>query len=298
MMDDLLLGGQVLCLSLVDITLAGLCGLLASVWIVRGAAPAGAVSTRRPLRWLALVLLFALCSQFGLLAMTMTGQSAFGAIIQSLPAVASTHAGRVTVSMLFLSGLLAAIALLDRCIPARIRNLICGVTVAAILFFHAALGHASSDGDFSRAELLQFLHLGAMALWSGGIFVAALWVLPRLADVSSSPYTVYLRRLSNTSAWSASIAVVTGALKGWIAIDAKLGNLAQPGWSRVLLAKLFLVSCALVLGFLHRRKVHAPERTWNTVEKRSLTCTLRIEAFCLASVVLFSAWLSSVEPPG
>ena len=301
-MDNLLLGEQVLCLSLVDCTLALLCGLLlAGFWIERsGASPRGASSTsfRLSLRWPALALLVALCAQFWLLTMEMAGQSGPGTILQSMPAVASTHAGMVMVWMLSLSVLLAGAALLGRRGAARAQNPICAVLLAAIFFFHAALGHAASDGDFTRTELLQFLHLVAMALWTGGVFVSALWALPLLGNAEGPTYAAYLRQLSNTSAWSASTAILTGGLKGWMAIDAKLGNLAQPGWSRILLAKLSLVCIALGLGFLHRRKVHDQRHEWSTPEKRTLVWTLRVEALCLALVIFLSAWLSSVEPPG
>jgi len=301
-MENLLPGGQVLCLSLVDFTLACLCGLvLAGFWIRCGpsmSAETGTSPFRPSLRWPALVLLFAFSVQFWLLAMAMAGQSAPGAIVQFMPDVASTHAGRVTVGMLSLSALLAAAAFFHlRGIAATAQSVISAALLVVILFFHSALGHAAGEGDFTRAELLQFLHLMAMALWAGGVFVSAAVVLPFLRDASAPAYTAYLRRLSTTSVWSASTAILTGALKGWIAIDAKLGNLAQPGWSRILLTKLFFVCIALGLGFLHRRKINDREREWSASEKRILIRTLRLEALCLALVILFSSWLSSVDPP-
>lgn len=303
MMDNLLLGEQVLCLSLVDCTIASLCGLLlAGYWIERSggslASATGAPSFRLSLHWPALILLFALCAQFWLLTGSMTGQLAPGAILRAMPSVATTHAGSVTASMLSLSVLLAATSLF-RChgAAAIAQKCVSVALLVAIFFIHAALGHAASDGDFTSAELLQFLHLVAMAVWAGGVFVSASVALPFLAEAPTRGYTTYLRRLSNSSAGAALTAILTGALKGWIALDAKLGNLAQPGWSRILLAKLFFVCVALGLGFLHRRKVHDEEHGWSTSEKRALVRTLRVEALCLACVILLSAWLSSVEPP-
>jgi putative copper export protein len=303
MMDNLLLGGQVLCLSLVDCTLASLCGLLlASFWMGRnGAAMDGATNafTFRPsLRWPALVLLLALSGQFWLLTIVMNGQSAPGAVLQSMPDVASTHAGRVIVWMLSLSVLLVAVTLRRlRGVATIAQNSASVALIVAILFFHAGLGHAAANGDFTSTELLQFLHLTTMALWTGGVFVSAV-ALPTLHGASAPACATYLRRLSNTSAVAASAAVLVGALKGWIAIDAKLGNLGQPGWSRILLAKSFLLCIALALGFLHRRKIHDRECQWSAIERKTLVRTLRAEAFCLALVIFLSAWLSNVEPPG
>ncbi len=303
MTENLLLGGQVLCLFLVDWTLAYLCGLLlAGSWIgTRNAFQGGQTvsSVLRPcLRWSTLLAAFALSAQFLLLTMAMSGQSALGSILQSMPDVASTHAGKVLLWMLSLSVLLAIVNLFRFRGPATIaQNPISAALLAAILFFHSALGHAAGDGDFTRAELLQFLHLTAMTLWTGGVFISGFLILPRLVDAATTSYTSYLHRLSNTSAWSASVAIVSGTLKGWIAIDARLGNLAQPGWSRILLAKLSLVCIALSLGFLHRRWIHDRARQWSAPERHKLIRTMRVEAVCLALVIFLSAWLSNLDPP-
>ena len=303
MTENLLLAGQVLCLSLVDCTLAFLSGLLlAACWIRPGNAltrgQASVFVFRSYLCRSALLAVFALCVQFLLLTMVMSGRLSLGAILQSMPDVATTHAGRVILSMLSLSVMLAVANLFHlRGHVVIARNPLSAALLVAILFFHSGLGHAASDGNFTRAELLQFFHLAAMTLWAGGVFISGIFFLPRLVDGAASTYTTYLRRLSNTSAWSASAAIVSGTLKGWIAIDARLGNLAQPGWSRILLAKLSFVCIALSLGFLHRRWIHDGERKWSAFEKYQLVRTLRVEAICLALVILLSAWLSSVDPP-
>jgi len=301
MTNYLLLAGQVLCLSLIDGALASLCGLLvAGNWIGRGRAsaeaPARAFAFVPALRWSALILVLALCVQFCLLTMAMAGVSAPDAILQSMPDVAASHAGRVTLAMLSLSVLLAASCFRHRGVSAIGQTAVCAALLAGLFFFHAALGHAGSDGDFTRAELLQFLHLTGMAVWAGSVSVSALGVLPKLGTASTGEFIASLRRLSTTSAWSASTAILTGALKGWIAINARLANLTQPGWSRILLVKLLFVCIALALGLSHRLRIHDP-RAWNAFEKRTLARTLRVEAGCLALVILLSAWLSSSEPP-
>jgi putative copper export protein len=304
MTENLQLGEQVLSLFFVDCILASLCGLLlADCWIARArsSSTGGATDTsvyRPSLRLPSLVLPLALCAQFWLSTMTMTGQSAPSAILRSMPDVAGTHAGRVLIYMLSLSVPLAVVGFFHlRGAPAIAQRVGSTALLAAIFLFHSALGHAASDGDFTRAELLQFLHLTAMALWTGGVFVSAFLALPGPHNASAPEYTAYLRRLSNSSAWSASTAILTGALKGWIAIGARIGNLAQPGWSRILLAKLLFVGVALGLGFLHRHSINDRKREWNTSQRRVLVGTLRVEAVCLALVLLLSAWLSNADPP-
>jgi len=314
MIENLQLGGQVLSLFFVDCILASLCGLLlADWWRTNSMSRAGSsstggttgVSVSRPslrlhasLRLPALILPITLCVQFWLLTMAMSGQSDPRAILHSLPDVAATHAGRVTLLMLSLSVPLAVVGFFHlRGVSAIAQRAGSAALLVAILFFHSALGHAAADGDFTRAELLQFLHLTAMAIWTGGVFVSAFLALPRLNNAPVLASTTYLRRLSNTSAWSASTAILTGGLKGWIAIGAHLGNLAQPGWSRILLVKLLFVGIALGLGFLHRRWINDREREWHTAQRRAFVRTLRVEAVCLALVLLISAWLSSADPP-
>ncbi len=171
--------------------------------------------------------------------------------------------------------------------------------VALLLMLHSATGHAAVEGDFTVAELLQLLHLSGMALWTGGVIVAGLFVLPRLVAagerVDAWIFAGPVRGSRPTRwRWCCSPAL----WKGWTGLDHQLGGLVHTGWGRILLAKLVLVAGALALGALHRRWIRRREQAWTTQQTKTLGMTLRVEAVCLTLVLVLSAWLGSVDPSG
>jgi len=172
------------------------------------------------------------------------------------------------------------------------------VLVALLLLFHSATGHASVEGDFTRAELLQLLHLSGMALWTGGVIVSGLFVAPRLAASGQRVDQPYLQALSRVSTYAVAAVLLSGAWKGWTGLNHQLGGLVHTGWGRILLAKLLFVTGALALGWLHRRWIRQREGGWTQGQTRTLVTTLRVEAVCLTLVIVLSAWLASVDPSG
>ena len=280
--------------------------LLAAHWL-RSAGPASpSAAIRVPrMRSAALLMLLALAAQFYLLVAMMTGQAGFADVLNAAPLVATTHAGRVTLATLGV----ALVLLVADLVKALRAPAVFASLVVLILLLHSATGHAASDGDFTLAELLQFLHLAGIALWTGGVIVSGLFLVPKLLPEPSSgsalpldPLLVpllakaYLRALSRVSTGAVALVLLTGAYKGWTGLDHQLSGLLYSGWGRILLSKLGLVAVALALGALHRCWVRQPERAWTPQQTRTLAITLRLEAVALTLVLLLSAWLGSVDP--
>ena len=299
MPQGLLQCASVLSLFAMDWALALACGLLlAGEWKRRHAGASAHLELSLPgMPPVAAVIVVALCAHFYLLAATMIENASFASVFAAVPGVALTHAGSVTLWALFAACLLlAANFLFGACVA--VRSLCISALLATILLLHAAMGHAAGRGDFTLHELLQFLHLAGMALWSGSVLVAGLFVAPQMFAATSRIDPDYLRALSRVSAWSVALAVVTGAIRGWTGLDAHLGNLAQSGWGRILTLKLLFVCAALALGYMHRRDLRARGDDWTTAQCKRLLATLRIEATCLTVVLLLSAWLASADLPG
>jgi copper resistance protein D len=245
------------------------------------------------IRSAAILMAIALGVQFYLTVASVTGQPGLADVLQSAPLVATTHAGGVALATL---GVVLLLLLADLLRLFRMPAVL-AVLVALILVFHAATGHAAVAGDFSRAELLQFLHLSGMALWTGGVIVSGFFVLPRIA--SRSPLDrAYLQALSRLSTFAVAVVLLSGAYKGWTCLDRHLSGFLHTGWGRILLGKLVFVAVALALGWQHRRSIRQPERIWTPHQIRTLVATLRIEAVCLTLVILLSAWLASADPSG
>lgn len=276
------LGMSVLATALFDWTLALAVGLLLAEFWLRG-------SVRVPrVRTAALLMGIALVAQFYMLVAMMTGEAGLKVVLGSVPLVAGTHAGKVALATLGTVVLLLVVEL----VRALRRVWVSAVLVGLVVMLHSATGHAAVNGDFSGAEVLQWLHLSGMALWVGGVIVSGLFVLPRLAASGARVEVGYLRALSRVSTWAVAAVLLSGALKGWSGLDHQLHGLVTTGWGRILLGKLVLVVGALVLGWLHRRWI----RAWTPEQSGTLGTTLRVEAVVLTLVIAVSAWLASVDP--
>ncbi len=306
MNDSLEAGIGIVSTALFDWSVALATGsLLAAHWLRRRQ------HVRVPqIRVAAILMAIALSVQFYLMVAMMTGQAALADVLRSAPLVAMTHAGGVALATL---GGVVLLLIADLLQPLRARAIF-AVLVVFILLFHSATGHAAVAGDFSRAELLQFLHLFGMALWTGGVIVSGLFVLPKLLPghlpdlvsglspdrAASRPSLgkAYLQALSRVSTYAVAVVLLTGAYKGWTGLGRDLSDLLHTGWGRILLGKLGFVTIALGLGWLHRRWIRQPERAWTPHQTKTLVTTLRIEAVCLTLVIALSAWLASVDPSG
>jgi copper resistance protein D len=314
---DLLAWLRILTAVVGDADIAVFCGfILAMFWLRPAAFPRASASqdlSLPALSWSAAILPPVLCVQLLLLSATFTGQTSLRAILAALPDVLSTHAGRIAAWTI-----LAAIGLLGMTLlPLRNnkRLVVCAIPLCACVLLRSASGHAAVDGDFTFAELLQLIHLSAMALWSGGVLVSGLLVLPRLASLAtqieatsfqagSHPYngaTPFLRRylgsLSRLSLWAVLAVALSGLLKSYRALSGNPRLLSHGLWSWILIAKLACVAAALALGGVHHRWL-ASSAPWDNLANRRSVYALRAEACLMIVVLLLSAWLANVPPPG
>jgi putative copper resistance protein D len=292
MNDSLEMGMSVLATALFDWSLALVSGaLLAGYWLRGRAALAGHIPR---VRSAAILMGIALLAQFYLMVAMMTGQAGFAEVLHAAPLVATTHAGGVALCSLAVVVLLLVADLVKWL---RHTGVFAGL-VALLLLFHAATGHAAVEGDFTGAELLQLLHLSGMALWTGGVIVSGLFVVPRLAAAGERVDEGYLQALSRVSTYAVGVVLLSGGWKGWTGLNHQLGGLVHTGWGRILLAKLLFVTGSLALGALHRRWIRRCGGGWTQQQARTLGTTLRVEAVCLTVVIVLSAWLASVDPSG
>ena len=297
---DTSLPAHVLATACLDIGLALACGRLAATrWLsCCDTAPGGRAVIAPSMLSLPAAMTAALAAQFLLLAISM---SSGDPLLPNLLPVAGMHAGRT----LLLAGL-ASLVLLLASLPAlrsRATTPLQLSLVLLILLARSATGHAAGDGDFTVAELLQFLHLCASCLWSGSVILSGLVIIPRLLRSGRTPGARYLQSLSRASTWAVAVVLATGAAKTWLGLDGIPASIYRTTWGRILILKLCLVFIALALGALHRRSIPrlASEVSPNSIASTSHTTfaqTLKLEAICLLLVLLVSAWLSSVDPAG
>ena len=270
--------------ALADLGLAAMCGLLlAAVWL-RGS------EERSPLRWCAAVLCAASWAQLWMLGATFSDSGSARAILATMPDVVGMHAGRVGLSVSVVSlGLVLWVWLVRRG-PVQIGG--AALFLVGILSLRAATGHAAVDGDFSRAEVLEWVHLAGMGVWSGGVLVSGLWIAPRL--VGGGGLRRYVGELSRVSTWAVGVVVASGVWKGYVAVDGDLHLWREGLWGGLLVAKVVCVAGVLGLGAWNRWMLMRGE-DW---EEAAAVRTLRAEAWGMAAVLVLSAALANAAPPG
>ena len=117
-----------------------------------------------------------------------------------------------------------------------------GVPLAFIVVVAAtwgATGHAATGGGAPVAMVALTLHVAAMAVWVGGLFVVAVLVAGRGAAVAS-----VVRRFSRLALAAVGVLVATGLYQAWREVGSVSG-LTDTTYGRLLLAKVAILLCVL-----------------------------------------------------
>jgi copper resistance protein D len=173
--------------------------------------------------------------------------------------------------------------------------------------------HAADAGDFSLAEWVHWIHLGATASWAGSVFAAAA-VLPTFAlatRADSGRHLAFCDRLSRTSAVALVLVIVTG-LYNSLQIGAHATQpLLDAPYGQALGMKLGFAVFALLLGAINRtvwlprlRDAQRMQQGGNALPDgyaaaaRKLGRTLSIESLLLAITLIAAAVLAHMTPAG
>ena len=273
--------------------------LLASNWLSRTeSSPPFDDRIRLLLPLASGTLLVSQIAQLFLLTIEFSGASTVGAILSALQDVSTTHAGTIAAATAAASLLLLLVSLLPR---RRVRQsgsvLLLSLLLGVVLLLRSASGHASTEGNFSLAELLQFLHLVGMAVWSGGVIVSGLLIVPGWQGAQADAKRQgYLRELSRAATVAVAVVFLSGLCKSYRAAEGNVSLLLGASWGYVLLVKLLFVVLALVLGAINRRWIHGPG-SWEGTALRKSAIALRWEAWCMTAVIALSAVLGNLSPP-
>lgn len=241
-------------------------------------------------------LLLVLPLQFLLLSASMTEDSSWTDAWHALPDVATTHAGHAIILSFCFVPCLLALSFFSASV-----NTMTGVLTglgfeAGLLAGRALSGHAASDGDFTLREGMQFLHLGSIAIWGGGILVAGLVVVPHLAAATEFENAAQFgRRLSQTITITLAIVILSGIYNSWKGLGGSLSPLPHSAWGRMLLLKLLFVLLAFGHG-LRVRLVLGKRTPWTLSQTKIMRRWMRAEALCMVLVFICSAWLANLPP--
>jgi putative copper resistance protein D len=127
----------------------------------------------------------------------------------------------------------------------------CAVVVSAM---ESPSGHASDAGDFSVAEIMDWLHLVAALVWGGGLLVLSLAILPRLVeqgDRAARSMAGIATRFSRIAGVAVGLIVLTASYQEWAYVGSVEGLASSP-YGRTIIAKIVLFSLILILGAFNR----------------------------------------------
>ncbi len=163
------------------------------------------------------------------------------------------------------------------------------VVVLASFWFD---GHTVSKGPWIVHAAANTVHLGAAAVWGGGVFAMTTIVWMRRRADERTQLAAMVVRFSALATVSL-LAVIAAGLAMAIMILDRPGDLVDTEWGRLLLAKTAAVAVAAGIGaFNHFRLRPALERRPDDPAlAHELRITLAVESAIFVVVIVLTAWL-------
>ncbi|MEI7644584.1 MAG: CopD family protein [Chloroflexales bacterium] len=282
-------------------------GLAFLIWILGPAlAQAGGdpATLRRGQVWLAAPLL--ICAAAAPLMLVSQTYTALG----TLDLVVLTHVATMRYGQVLLVRAGLALALAVAAVSLRreqyLRHGVC-LTLSAWLLLNFALGgHAATDSAPTLSILADAIHLGATALWVGGLLAFATLLPSAMRSVPEDRRPDLLRALfaQFTALAVASVALltVTGTYAALRRMSA-LSDLWTTHYGLALLAKLIAFGAMLLFGLYHMLVARPGLNAWATHAAqarpwpRLLGRTLRLDAALGLIAILAAGALTSLAPP-
>ncbi len=125
---------------------------------------------------------------------------------------------------------------------------------AIIAMTESASGHASDAGDFSIAEIMDWLHLLAALVWGGGLFILSLAVLPNMVKAGEHAAPVLAdvsRRFSRIAGIAVLVIALTAVYNARVYVGSVEALLESP-YGRTVIAKIVLFLMLLGLAVYNR----------------------------------------------
>jgi len=168
-----------------------------------------------------------------------------------------------------------------------------GLLAMTAVVIGAASGHPAVI-EPGLAQPANALHLGAAAIWIGGVLL--LTVLPDHPEtpIGGWRYIEVAGRVSSRAFLAVGVIIGTAVVQDLLFLDG-LEDLLSTTYGRLLLAKGAGLSLLIGFGAWHRWKTLP--RLVATGDPSHLRLAVRIEIFVLVAVVAVAAWLALVTPP-
>lgn len=163
---------------------------------------------------------------------------------------------------------------------------------AAVLISFWFDGHTVSKGPWAIHSVVNLVHLGAAAVWGGGVFAMTTVAWMRHRRPERTDLAAMVVRFSSIATVALTAVVVAGLLMTWMILDTP-GALFETRWGQVLIAKVAVVSVAAALGgYNHfRLRPRLEQRPDDPALAKELRTTLSIESIVFMVVIALTAVL-------
>jgi copper transport protein len=166
--------------------------------------------------------------------------------------------------------------------------------VAGMLLATSLGSHSAAISNTGFPTFVDWIHLGATAVWIGGLIFLLLAFLPALRPLAGPARTRLLAflvpRFSSIALVSVAVIVVTGAYQTWRLIGG-WSAFTELDWGRALLVKLGLVVVLVALGavnllFIRPRLASYAQRMDRATRERAASLRFTFRRVVLAEVAL------------
>lgn len=201
------------------------------------------------------------------------------------------HAGCIT-----LAAMVAVLVFRVVAIPGTAREWLVLAALAVFAVTRASMGHAGEAGWWTAAMASEVMHLVAIGVWAGVVFLSA-WTavgstklgLP-LAGTSR-----YLEAMSQAAMGAVVVIVVTGLFNAWLRIGTP-SNLLHGLYAGAFLVKVALVGIALLMGG-YNKFFGMREASKSDTGVQRVKFVLQCESILLFAVLVAAAVMTSQQPP-
>ncbi len=200
-----------------------------------------------------------------------------------------------------------AVALLVPLMKRPLATVLIALPLVYLCLCPALSGHGSSQSPVALNFTTNAIHVGAMAVWLGGL-AALLLVLPSATRSAATPadrgrlLAGPLARFSTLALAMVALIMTTGLIQAYVYVR-HLGDLLSTGYGRAVLAKFLLLLVVMgVAAYNRRSSVPQLEAIAERGESPGrpgvlLRRALRAEVALLAVVIGVTAALASYAPP-
>jgi copper transport protein len=165
-----------------------------------------------------------------------------------------------------------------------------GFAVALVSFWFD--GHTVSKGPWAIHSVVNLVHLGAAAVWGGGVFAMTTVAWMRHRREQRTGMAAMVVRFSSMATIALAAVVVAGLMMTWMILDTP-GELFGTRWGQILIAKVAVVSVAAGLGGYNHFRLRPllEQRLDDPALAKKLRATLTIESIVFVVVIALTAVL-------